>query len=131
MNCLDIFTLVSLIFLVVLITSLVVQNNLLLRHADQRLDKANEMVLKLSHSCDILAHNNSELKDMLVHLEQVYTARNDTMKSNYDKIYDSYVKLLHKYEDLEGTYIDELKHYQTTVHELARRPTTNNTNNIA
>lgn len=114
------------------IGKLIRQNTELMKSADKRLDKANEMVLKMAHSADMLATTVSELKDMMVHLETVYTSRTDMVIKNRDEFKESYTKLLHRYEELGHKYENMMKESYNTVKELARRPTmtNNNTNNM-
>ena len=113
------------------------QNHFLLKSADKRLNKANEMVITLAHSADQLSSSISELKDMMVHLETVYTSRNDMLIKNRDDFKDSYIKLLKKYEIQEQEikelqklsqqqnlrFADEILH---TIQEIARKPTITN-----
>lgn len=122
------------------ITELVRQNNILMDHADKRLDRANQIVHELlekhttttntlSHSADSLAASISHLKDMMVHLETVYTERNNSLSKNYDQLNNAHVKLTARYIDLENKYDDLIKQAYGTLQELARRPTTTNNNN--
>lgn len=129
MNTIDTTVIIGFILLVALFIMVVIQNNMLLRHADHRLDKANEMVLKLAHSADTLASSVSELKDMLVHIEQLSNTTISCITRNRDEYKEAYANLLTRYKSLEEDYVSELKAYKGTVHELAKRPTTTNTNN--
>lgn len=111
------------------------QNNLIMESADKRLEMANKMVLKLAESADKLADSVSEMKDMMVHLEKVYTSRNDTLVKNRDEFKEAYTKLLHQYEGLQKRMFDRYDKMEDeswqTLTEIARRPTMNTTNNNA
>lgn len=111
-------------------SALVNQNNILLMHADERLESANKMVSTLAHSADLLSASISELKDMMVHLEQVYTSRNEQVIKNRDEIYTAYNKLLSQYVNLQQKYDTHMEDANRTLLELARRPTSVNNNNI-
>ena len=124
------------VYLVVVCVSLA-QNHFLLKSADKRLNKANEMVITLAHSADQLSASISELKDMMVHLESVYTSRNDMLVKNRDEFKDAYTKLLARYEEKEQQikemqvkqqeqnikYVDEVFR---TIQEMARKTTITN-----
>lgn len=127
----------ALLLFVVALGIMMWYNHLLLKSADKRLKMANEMVLKLASSADKLAESVKDLKGMCVHLEQVYTARNQTLSKNRDEIMDAYKKLLVRHEELQtrfddlqlsirekyNTMSDELFH---TMQEIARKPTITN-----
>ena len=110
--------------------ALVEQNNVLLEHADERLESANKMVATLAHSADMLTDSVSQMKDMMVHLEQVYTSRNEQVIKNRDEIYAAYNKLLSQYVNLQHKYDTHMEEANRTLMELARRPTSVNNNNI-
>lgn len=103
---------------------------MLLRSADKRLRMANEMVLKLAASADTLSQSVADMKDMMVHLEQVYTSRNDALVKNRDEFREAYTKLLHKYERLEDKYLARYEQMDAdmwnTIQEMARKPTIEN-----
>lgn len=113
------------------------QNHFLLKSADKRLNRANEMVVTLAHSADNLSESVSHLKDMMVHLEGVYTSRTEMVVKNRDEFRDSYIKLLKKYEEKEKQiqemqedlqkqnlmYANEIFH---TIQEIAKKPTITN-----
>lgn len=104
------------------------QNNTLLEHADHRLDKANEMVLTLAHSADQLSVSISHLKEMMVHLEQVYTSRNDMLVKNRDEYRSAYNALLSEYKEKDAKLEALRNDAMGTLQELAHRPT-NSINN--
>lgn len=104
------------------------QNSEFLQSADHRLDKANEMVLTLAHSADSLASSIQHLKDMMVHLEEIYTQRNTALSKNRDEIMSAYTKLLKRYEELQDKHDQLNKDMFGTLQELARRPTIANNN---
>lgn len=120
---------VFIIHQVVIFTRIVRQNRTLIESADHRLDKANEMVLTLAHSADSLAASIQHLKDMMVHLEEVYTTRNNSLTKNRDEIMTAYTKLLRRYEELQDKHDLLNQEMFGTLQELARRPTMNTTNN--
>lgn len=108
-----------------------------LKAADKRLEKANEMVLTLAHSADALASSISELKDMMIHLEQAYTKENAVIVQSRVEYREAYKKLLNRYEELQRSYDsiqqDTMMKYAkysedmfNTVKEMARKPTINN-----
>lgn len=109
---------------------LVQQNNTLLTNADHRLDRANEMVLTLAHSADELSKSVSELKDMMVHLEDEFNSRNAFLIKNRDEFRDAYTKLLRVYEEQQHKYESVMQESYNTLKELAKRPTINNNNNL-
>lgn len=111
------------------LNKLVDQNNTLLIHADERLDRANQMVLTLAHSADLLAGSVSELKEMMVHLEQVYVSRNEQILKNRDEYKAAYDKLLIQFEDQRARLRTLADEDHRALKELARRPTMNTTNN--
>lgn len=125
----DIHIPIFLCLLAVIAVLLIWQNHAFLRSADKRLSKANDMVLTLAHSADNLAESIQHLKDMMVHLEQVYTSRNDAVIKSRDEITGAYKALLHRYTDLETKYENVMKDAHATLAEIARRPTTTNNNN--
>lgn len=123
-------------FLAVTCVSLM-QNHFLLKSADKRLNKANEMVVTLAHSADNLAESVSHLKDMMVHLENVYTQRTDMVIKNRDEFKDAYQALLKNYKEKEEQ-IRDMQERQTqqnikyaeevfrTIQEMARKTTITN-----
>lgn len=134
---LDWFFVAALGMFVVVIFFMVLYAHLLLSGADKRLAMANEMVLKLAQSADCLASSVVEIKDMMVHLEKVYTSRNDMLVKNRDEFREAYLKLLNSYEVLQGKYEtlqqDMSSRYGSmaedlfrTVQDLAQKPTIQN-----
>lgn len=105
------------------------QNSKFIQDADKRLKMANDMVSTLAHSADNLSASVSDMKDMMVHLEQIYTSRNDMLVKNRDEFKEAYEKLLHTYTNLQQKYEETMKDSYNTVKELARRPTFHNNNN--
>lgn len=128
MNTIDTTVIIGFILLVALFIMVIIQNNTLLRHADHRLDKANEMVLKLAHSADTLSNSVSQLKDMLVHIEQLSNTTTTCVAQNRDEYKEAYAKLLTRYTALQDKFESELKEHKALVHEMARRPFLTNTN---
>lgn len=126
-------------FIAYIVTTCVslMQNHFLLKSADKRLNKANEMVVTLAHSADNLSESVSHLKDMMVHLEQVYTARTDMVIKNRDEFKDAYTKLLNRYEEKEKQIQEMQEDLQKqnlmyaneifrTIQEIAKKPTITN-----
>ncbi len=115
---------------IIIVMVMFLQNHYLLKAADKRLRMANQMVLKMAESADKLASSVSEMKDMMIHLEQVYTSRNDNLVKNRDEFKDAYVKLLERYKDLEKRLIDNYESNKdaifATIRELAQKPTITN-----
>lgn len=109
-----------------------IYNHQLMRGADRRLEKANEMVLALAHSADKLSESVIELKELSVHLQQSYDARIHELNNNRNDMKESYVKLLHKYEQLEGRIIDNYEKEKNSafdaIREMAKKPTISNQN---
>lgn len=105
------------------------QNSRFIYDADQRLKKANEMVIVLAHSADTLSSSVSEMKDMMIHLEKIYTERNNMLVKNRDEFKEAYEKLLHTYMSLQHKYEEMMSDSYNTLKEIARRPTFANNNN--
>lgn len=106
------------------------QNNILLRHADERLESANKMVATLAHSADMLANSASDLKDLMLQLEETYTQKYKELSKNRDDIYHAYEKLLQTHMELQHKYDSHLEDGNRTLMEIARRPTSVHNNNI-
>lgn len=102
---------------------LIEQNSDIMKGADERLDRANKMVLELSEVVRSLSKAFEVNNRVVQHLEKTYTSRIDQAVEAKDQFHDAYVKLLHKYEELEKDYFDTLK-------EMARRPTISNTTGV-
>lgn len=90
--------------------SLTKQNNTLLAHADERLDRANEMVLTLAHSADKLSVSTHDLKDFAVRLKDDSMAEKAELIKTREDFRESYIKLLRQYELLDADYKSMLKH---------------------
>lgn len=105
---------------------------ILIHSADKRLSKANEMVLTLAHSADRLAETISYLKDTIVYLEKQHKDHLKVVEDNRNELKDSYTKLLHKYEILEGRIIDNYEQEKNNafeaIREMAKKPMIHNSN---
>lgn len=101
--------------------SLIRQNNTLLAHADERLDRANEMVLTLAHSADKLSVSTHDLKSFAIRLKEDFVSEKEELIKSREDFRDAYLKLLSKYELLDADYKSMLKH-------LADKPTISNNN---
>lgn len=111
------------------LTTLVEQNNALLVHADQRLDRANEMVLKLAHSADLLSESIKALKDMAVQRAESYDIESKTLIASREEYKDAYTKLLVQFEEQRKRLRELADEDHRALKELAGRPTMNTTNN--
>lgn len=126
----DAFMCVIVVLLVFLNAFLVWQNRYYIKSADKRLSKANEMVLTLTITGKDLAESIKALKDMMLHLEQVYTSRTDSVIKSRDQWELSYNKLLQRYTAIEDKYFKSQEKNQDTVSEIARQPTYTTLNNM-
>lgn len=111
------------------LTKLIEQNNVLLTHADHRLDKANEMVLTLSHSADLLADSIKELKDMAIQRAESYENESKILIASREEYKTAYSKLLVQFEEQRKRLRELADEDHRALKELARRPTMNTTNN--
>lgn len=111
-----------------LLGEMIKQNSKFIYDADQRLKKANEMVIILAYSADTLSSSVSEMKDMMIHLEKIYTERNNMLVKNRDEYKEAYGKLLHTYMNLQHKYEEMMNDSYDTLKEIARRPTFANNN---
>lgn len=110
----------------VLIVVMAIQNYNLLHNADKRLDRANQMVLKLAESADTLAASVTELKDLCVRIREKDEIYIKEIQKNNDDYKHAYRSLLDKYNEVSAEYKAEIKEGQNTLRELARRQTSNN-----
>lgn len=104
-------------------------NHNLMKSADTRLSKANEMVLTLAHSADKLAESISVHKELLVQLQEDYNEKVRSIEVNRDDFRNAYTKLLAKYQLNEEKRDSLNKQYIDTLRSLAERPTITNTHN--
>lgn len=118
---------------VIMLAIMSAYNHLLLKSADKRLSKANEMVLTLAHSADKLSESVSQMKELSICLKNNYEQRLSELEHNRDDLRDAYTKLLHKYENLNDRIInnyDKMKDESFhAMREMATKPTISNSNN--
>lgn len=109
----------------------------ILNGADQRLDRANTMVLEntqtaktLAHSADKLAVVINDQKDFIYALQKEYLDYKRDKDKTIEDWHTSYIKLLHKYEELQKEKDEHNNKKDSLIAELARRApmTTNNYN---
>ena len=120
------------LFFLICVAIMVHVNHQLMKGADKRLKNANDIVMKLSESCDKLAETNVHLQRHITSLEALYDDKLKESTRSREEMRDAYVKLLHKYELLEEKIISgyERMHSEnfTTVQGLANRPSITNSN---
>ena len=109
-----------------LFARLVEQNNKILIQADKRLDRANEMVLTLTHSADLLSESVREMKDLSYNLTQSYEAERKVLTDNRDEYREAYGKLLKQFEAQREHLRQLADEDHRALKELASRPTINN-----
>lgn len=132
---------VGLFIFILTITSF--HNHALIKSADKRLEKANEMVNTLARSCDSLAKVNVEIKDLALSVKKDYIRQLEEMRkihdmeikelaTNRDDYKQAYTALLERYNELDKALIDGYKKIQEshfrTIHDMAVKPTINNNN---
>lgn len=89
-------------------------NSLLIKSADSRLDRANEMVL-------LLAKSVSALKDICDDLEKKYTGHIEKVCINRDLMIKENIEMRKELSDLRHDMFETLK-------DLARKPSISNSN---
>lgn len=114
--CIQVFTFVM----------LAIQNHSVLRSSDKRLAMANEMVLKLASSAATLADSLKQLKDLMSDMDRNYTKQIDLLMQRNEDFKDSYIKLLHRYEEKEQKIESMHEAALHTINSLATRGTYNN-----
>lgn len=123
---------IQVVMFIFLMTVVSIHNRTLIKSADKRLEKANEMVLRLAGSADKLSETVSSMKELMITIEKTYTNQLEATKKNRDEFRDSYIKLLHKYEMLEARIIDDYEKEKDrafgAIREMAKKPTISNSN---
>lgn len=124
----EFYILIIAMFIAVLV-SMLYCNYRLMKSADKRLSKANEMVLTLAHSADMLSQSVCVMKDIMTELRKEETDKYKQIEQNRDDFREAYTKLLQTYKVEQQEKKELYNQYISSLRELANRPTIQNTHN--